>query len=173
MQLSKAISKIHDTKWSMVNNFTIQINNDKLSSVIREDIGVFDQDELNLSLVNIQTPDFANTLISSFIANGWRFHTNYDNLYTMSLTFRDKNQMELYRKFLKLYESTKDQYFDDVKFEMIIYKDPDWYGEEQSKFMILESCIITDISNIDFNTTTASEIAEFKINVACAKPIIQ
>ena len=107
MKLADAVRAAYNRKWSTANNFTVQI--DLKGSQIAA-VGQFQQD-INLSIISIKTPDITNSGIEAFIANEWRIHNGRDNLYSYSITFRDYDQMFLYQKFQRMYNITKEYLF--------------------------------------------------------------
>ena len=166
MKLADAVRAAYQRKWSVTNNFTVQF---VLKGAVSASVAEFKED-INLSIVSIKTPDVTNNGIEFFIGNEWRIHNGNDNLYKFSITFRDYNQMELYQKFMRLYSVTKISYFDDVAIDVILYKDPDWSSEEQIQIIRLEDSMIDGISNLDFNNTVDSEVAEFTVEFKCVNP---
>ena len=118
------------------------------------------------------TPDFQNTPIESFVGNKWRIQNGRDELYKFSITFRDKDQMSIYKSFYNLYRETKEQYFDNCSFSIIIYKDADYYYEKDRKFMLLNGTIVESVSQLQFSNDTQNQIAEFTVNFKCVSPNI-
>lgn len=123
--------------------------------------------DINLNIISITTPDITNTPIESYIGNKWFIQNGRDELYRFSITFRDQDQMKIYRDFYKIYRTQGHNYFDDVAFKVIISKDADWYNETDKKFMSLEGVFISGMSNVSFNNTTENQIAEFTVEFKC------
>ena len=168
MRLSDGIQEAYQRKWSMINTFTVQII---LSTFLSNKVGNFG-DDLNLNIINVTTPDFSNEPIEIFTANRWIIQNGKDTLYRFSITFRDEGQMSLYRKFMKIYSDTRENYFDDIASTIIIYKDADYVNEQDIKFMTFNGVIIEGISNLAFSNVIDSEIAEFTVNFKCNNPNI-
>lgn len=171
MNLKDGIAKAYETHWSMINTFTVEFqfgDNMNMVDLLRTD---FD-DSLNLHIVSVTTPDFQNSPIETFIGNRWRVQNGRDELYKFSITFRDKDQMRLYKSFYNLYRETKEQYFDNCSFDVIIYKDADYYDETDKKFMSLNRTIIESLSQLQFSNDTQNQIAEFTVNFKCIAPNI-
>jgi hypothetical protein len=169
MKLSDGIKKAYDTQWSMVNTFTVQI--DVPLFFVDEDIDFFG-DELNLNVISVQTPDFTNDPIEVYIANKWVIQNGKDALYRFSITFRDQDQMSLYKKFMKMYELTKDSYFDEVAMTIHIRKDADWSNEEEKPLMKFEGVLIEAVSNLALSNDTENQIAEFTVNFKSNSPYV-
>ena len=168
MKLSDGIQKAYQTKWSMFNTFTVQII---LSEAMANIFGQFD-DSLNLHITKITTPDFANDPIEEYIANKWVIQNGKDALYKFNIEFKDHNQNELYKKFVNMYLFTKENFFDDIKMDVIIYKDSDWLGEDSKYLMSLSGSMIESVSNLTFDNTAEGQISEFSVNFKCVSPFI-
>lgn len=168
MRLSDGIRLAYDRKWSMINTFTVQFI---IPQALVDVVGELD-DDVNLNVVNANTPDFTNDPIEAFIANRWVIHNGKDSLYRFSMTFRDYDQMSLYRRFMKIYNFAKDNYFDDASMKVIIDKDPDWDNERDKKFMEFDGCLVEGVSNLAFSNDTENQVAEFTVNFKCTTPKI-
>jgi hypothetical protein len=169
MKLKDAIIKAYDTHWSMINTFTVQFDFPfRFNNLLKTK---FD-DSINLCIKSINTPDFQNNPIESFVGNKWRIQNGRDEIYKFSITFRDKDQMSLYKSFYNIYRQTREQYFDNCSFKVIIYKDSDYSSEYDKKFMELSGTLIESVSNLAFSNETGSEIAEFTVNFKCVSPNI-
>ena len=70
-----------------------------------------------------------------------------------------------------MYSITKEYYFNEVFFDTILYKDADWAGEGQREIIRLEDSIISSVSNLDFNNTADSSVAEFTVEFKCVNPL--
>lgn len=171
MKLKDGIIKAYETHWSMINTFTVNFNFGRNLNMQRLLKTKFD-DSLNLHIVSLTTPDFQNTPIETFIGNRWRIQNGRDELYKFSITFRDKDQLRIYKSFYNLYRETKEQYFDNCSFSVIIYKDADYYNESDKKFMELNGTIIESVSQLQFSNDTQNQIAEFTVNFKCVSPNI-
>ena len=171
MKLKDGITKAYETHWSMINTFSVNFNFGRNLNMQRLLKTKFD-DSLNLHIVSLSTPDFQNTPIETFVGNRWRIHNGRDELYKFSITFRDKDQMWIYKSFYNLYRETKEQYFDNCSFNVTIYKDADYYSESDKKFMELNGTIIESLSNLQFSNDTQNQIAEFTVNFKCISPNI-
>lgn len=167
LKLSDGISQAYNRQWSMINTFTVQIN---LTEFLINNVGAI-TDDINLNIISLNTPDFVNDPIESFIANKWHIHNGRDQLYRFSITFRDQKQLELYRKFLKIYELSKYNYTDDVSFSVRISKDADWADEQEIVLMDLNGTMVEGVSNLAFSNDTENQIAEFTINFKSTTPI--
>ena len=169
MKLKDGITKAYETHWSMINTFTVNFN---FPWWMSKQLELPFDDSLNLHIVSLTTPTFSNTPIETFIGNRWRIQNGRDELYKFSITFRDKDQMMIYKSFYNLYKETKEQYFDNCSFSVIIYKDADYYNEYDRKFMELNGTIIESVSQLQFSNDTQNQIAEFTVDFKCVSPNI-
>ncbi len=167
MKMSDGIKNAYARRWSMINTFTVQI---EASEKLRTFTGVSFDDNVNLNIISFTTPDFTNNPIEVFVANRWRIHNGHDSLYKFQITFRDEQQMALYKAFMSIYDFTKDQYFDDASLTITVNKDADWANEsEEKEFIKLSGCLVEGVSNVSFNNTTENQIAEFTVSFKCNK----
>jgi len=171
MKLKDGITKAYETHWSMINTFTVEFQFGKNLNMKNLLKTKFD-DSINLHIVSVDTPSFQNNPIETFIGNKWRIQNGRDELYKFSITFRDKDQMRLYKSFFNLYKETKEQYFDNCCFSVTIYKDADYYGEKDKKFMVLNGTIVESLSQLQFSNDTQNQIAEFTVGFKCVSPNI-
>lgn len=173
MILSQGIQKAYEMKWSMANTFTVlmPIPAAIKTNLIKHGLSVdFEKefgDQINLNLISIDTPDFTNDPIEAFVANKWRINNGKESVKQFVMTFRDHNQMSLYRKFVHLYDVTKVSYFDDVAMNITIMKDADWNNEKEQTFMDIKGAIVMAVSNVSFNNIIESQIAEFSVTFKC------
>lgn len=161
MKLAQGIKQAYERAWSMVNNFTVQI---EMTSKMSSAIGGRFNEEINLNIISITTPDFTNDPIDVFIANKWFMYNGKEQLYRFNITFRDQDQMSLYKMFCKIYKFSKEQYFDDAAMQIRIIKDADWFKENDKEFLLFEGVLIENISNVSFSNNTENQIAEFSVN---------
>lgn len=170
MNVATQVQRAYNEKWSYINTFKVQM-------IFSPNIAKFiqwtnkEQENINLNLVSIDTPQFTNSNIESYVGGRWRIHNGRDELYRFSMTFRDQDQMLFYRKFLVAYLYQRTMYFDDIKMKVILYKDADYYGETELKLFELSDVFIESISQLSFSNITEAQIAEFTINFKCATPL--
>ena len=167
-KLADAINDAYNRRWAMINTFTVEIH---LPWYLRGKVGSFDED-INLNIVSVTTPDFTNDPIEVFVANRWVIQNGKDSLYRFTITFRDHNQMSLYKKFMRIYNLTKENYFDDIKMNIVINKDPDWANESNKKIMHFWGVLVEGVSNISFSNDTENQIAEFTVSIKCNSPVV-
>lgn len=167
MKLSDGIAKAYENKWSFNNTFTVAFSfTEELNRFMKS----YSTDAMNLNIISIQTPEFSNSPVELWIGNRWRTQNGRDNLYKFSITFRDMDQMSLYRAWHQVYLETAQQYFDHVSFNVKLYKDADWYNEGKDLLMNLEQTIVESVSQLTFSNDTQNQLAEFTVGFKCTAP---
>lgn len=177
MKFADGLVKAYEKKWSFVNSFTVQFTN--IRQEMKDFVSLYSQidlegqsEELNLQIVSIDTPQFTNQPIEVFVANKWITQNGRDELYRFSMTFRDSDQMDLYRAFVAMYNYTKEDYFDKVSFTVILEKDGDWYDQTNENIFEFNKTLIESVSQVQFNNTTENQIAEFTVNFKTTTPLL-
>ena len=170
MRFANAITEALDTKWSYINTFDVSFNIPEPLQFASGWDNSKDGRNINLHVVSIDTPQFTNSPIEVFVANRWVIQNGRDELYRFSITFRDRDQMDLYRKFVKMYQVTKELYFDDAKMTVTLSKDADWATEADKRLFHFDETIIESVSQIQFSNTTENQIAEFTVNFKTVLP---
>lgn len=174
MDFATGMIDAYKKKWSYINSFSVQFHNMKSKLTQGTSWNDFNDDSLNLNIVSIDTPQFTNQPIEVFVANKWVIHNGRDELYRFSITFRDEDQLKLYRAWLKMYHNTKEQYFDSIKFTVKIFKEADYIGEETEKLLLeMDNTIIESISQVQFSNNTENQIAEFTVNFKTTNTIVK
>lgn len=174
MNFADGLTKAYATKWSFINTFDVQfvfINPDIKDQIDWDD--EIDGKNLALNVVAIDTPQFTNQPIEQFVANRWIIGNGRDELYRFSMTFRDRDSMSLYRKFVRLYQKTREDYVDNVKFNVLLTKEADWHGQANKLLFQFENTIVENVSQLQFNTTTENQIAEFSVNFKTTFPNLE
>ncbi len=172
MKFADALIKAYQTRWSYVNSFSVEIG---FNENIKEEIGWSNADDenLNLNIISINTPQLTNSAIEVYVADRWRIHNGRYEVFNFDMTIRDQDQMKLYTKFLQAHQLQQYNYFDNIKMSPIIYKDPDYYKETKRKIITLEDTMITSISQVQFSNTTENQIAEFSVQFKSATPKVE
>ena len=166
--MAQAVTEAYNRQWSMSNTFTVQIH---LPIFLEDKVGVFG-DAINLNIKTFTTPDYTNSPIEVFVANKWVIQNGRDEMYRFSITFRDENQLSLYRKFIVMYNQIKENYFDDIKLQVLVFKEKDWMSEEDVLFATYDNCLIESVSNLVFSNDNEDEITEFTISFKTTSPEI-
>lgn len=174
MNFADGLRKAYDTKWSFINTFNVQFI--FVDPITKYDIDWDDDTDgqsINMHIVSIDTPQFTNQPIEVFVANKWITQNGRDELYRFSITFRDRDSMALYRKFMRLYQRTREDYFDYVKFTVLLTKEGDWLNQQDKILFSFEDTIVESVSQLQFNNTTENQIAEFTVNFKTTFPNLE
>lgn len=160
--MSDAIKKAYEKQWSMVNTFRVSF--EFANTAFQSRIGGAFSDDVNIHIKTFDMADLQNASIDTFSNNQWFIHNGRDELYRFTATFRDANNMSLYRKFALIYKETKESYFDEVKMTVRVWKEPDWYGKTEKQILQYDGVLVEAVSNIALSNETENEIAEFTIS---------
>jgi len=168
MSLANSLQQAYETRWSYINTFKVIFG---FSDFLLKNVGWtnFDNDDIQLNIISIDTPEFTNTQIEVFQADEWRIHNGRDELYRFSVTFRDKNQMELYNKFIQMYKVQRLSYFDEIKSTVTIEKEADWLNEKDRTLLSMRDVLIENVSKVQFSNSTEAQIAEFSVGFKCTR----
>ena len=173
MRLSEVVEKVYRKNWTLVSNFSIDLfpKSSDFASLIGWGDMKKTNDDINMSLISIDTPEYNNQSIEDYSGNMWRYNNGRDELFRFTITFRDFNQMELYHKFINAYNLSKDNYFDKIVFNVSVYNDAD-NGTPGKKLLFgSQSALIEGVSQLQLNYTTKNQIAEFSVRFKCNSPL--
>lgn len=169
---ANSVVNIMKSKWSYSNTYTVEINfSEKMKTKIKWNDDTYGKN-INDYIVSVNTPDFSNTPIEIYVGGQYRIQNGKNELYRFSITFRDLDQMTLYRKFLTAYRTQKHWYFDDGKMSVNLIKDRDYYKENDRQLLFLGDCFIEGVSNLDINNNNESQVAEFTVKFKSTSPDI-
>ena len=182
MSLNDVMKDIQQTKWTKINNFAVSmtfanVNTDlpKVAGVPESIItgGSFLPEVLDKSVIAFDTANLTNMTLDAFIGFRWNTHVSRDELYRFSLTFRDFDNMVLYKTFSKMYQLSKGRYYDSIKMNVTVFNDVEYVNTgDKKQFLRYEGAIIENISQVQFNNTTENQIAEFTIGFKCPKVVV-
>lgn len=170
MAFSDDLIQLMATNWSFSNNYTFQfIFTPTMMNAVKWNDDT-DGKNINLYIVSADTPDFTNNPIEVYTGGNFRIHNGKDQLYRFTVTFRDFNNMNLYRKFINMYRLQKNLYFDDIATKVIITKGDDYGMGSDIKLMTLDDTMIEGVSNLSYNTTNEAQVAEFTVRFKSMSP---
>lgn len=162
--LHDAISTIYNTKWALNTNFYIELtpHND---NTLWSELGLKDFD-LNLYIKSIELPQYGtSTVIEEFINDRYRIAQGVYDVAQITLSFKDFDSFILYKTFLKYLTNSRNKYFNDISFNIDIFKMPDYPEETSKKIMTIEKCIIKYVSKITLSNENEAQIGEFDIQI--------
>lgn len=166
MRLSDAIVKAHEKNWSFTNTFSIQIHvdgNSQLKGLQFLEL----KDEINMHIASVDLPDIQGTQIEEFVVDRFRLGISADQPYRFSINFIDYNQMEIWRSFIEGYNRTKENYFDNIKLSVKIFKEPDvTLNSEEGDLVHLitfKEAMIESVGRFSLSNEDEAQIQKFSI----------
>ena len=170
MSLNSVMTNIRNTNWAKINNFEVDIT--FLNSKLLKAFGIPASelpDILKTCLVSVDTTGFTNQPIEEFIGYKWTFNNTRDELYRFSMTFRDFDDMVLYKAFVKMYRRTKGLYPAESKINIKVSTGIEYENDKVTQLIEYEDAMIESVSQLQFNNTTENQIAEFSVSFKCSK----
>ena len=171
MKFYNAVPEVYKRRWSYISNFSVQLVMPTTLDQICQWSKHFGSD-VNLNVKDISVPQWGMSLFDDVIAD--QRVVAYDKFenFQISVTFRDQDQMALYRTLTRAFVACRKMYADDCACTIIVTKDADYYNEKDKPLATFNKCLITGISQLSFSNETKNQIAEFSVEFACLKPII-
>lgn len=169
MKFYDAVPEVYKRKWSYISTFGVQIFMPKALDDICGWSKSFGSD-VELNVKDVTAPQWGMSLFDAVIAD--RRVAAYDKFenFSLSITFKDQNQMLLYRTFVTAFAACRKMYADDCGMTIVILKDADYRGESDKKIVTFGKCLITGVSQLSFSNETKNQIAEFSVEFAVLLP---
>jgi hypothetical protein len=117
------------------------------------------QDVWDMAVINIDTFETSASPEAVAIAGKYRYTVPMYNVFSMSITFRDLEGLQLKDYFMEIWKSQQTKYFDDVKSTIEIYS----VGNLIFKS---DDVLIDNISQSQFNNSN-TQIMEFTVLFTC------
>lgn len=173
--LADAVVEAYKRHWTLTNTFRVEITwaDDKARGNIgTSEVGWSNEmnSKFNLNVVNITTPQYSASQNDIFVADRWKTSIGRNEIWRFSITIRDENYMFYHRAFTKTFLMQNKLYFDECKMNVVIYKLPDYYGEQEAKIYEFKDCLVESVGSVTFDSTADSNIAQFTVNFKCIKP---
>lgn len=171
MKFYDAVPEAYVRRWSYISNFTVHFFMAPALDNICKWSERFGSD-VDLNIKDISVPQWGMGLFEEIIAD--RRVLAYDKFenFSVSITFRDQDQMALYRTLARAFAASRSMYADDCACTITLIKDADYKGEADKKLITFNHCLMTAISQLSFSNETKNQIAEFSVEFACIKPIV-
>jgi hypothetical protein len=171
MNFAEGVDKAYKIKWAYVNTFQVQF---LFSELMKENVGWTpdDEDGLNINIKGISTPQYTNQPIEVYVGDQWKIHNGRNELWKFTISFRDQDQLTLYRKFVKSYNWQKTAYFDQCKMDITLWKDADYQDEGDEILFVFNNVMIESVGQVQFSNETEAQIAEFDVEFKCTTPLI-
>ena len=172
MLLQDAVREVYKKNWTLIANFSFILHpTPEFGNLINWGSIEKTNTDLNIACISIETPEYTNQSIEDYSGNMWRYNNGRDELFRFTMTFRDFNQFELYRKFVNAYNLSKDNYFDKVVFNCQVFADPDNGTPKSTLLFGTQSALIEGVSQLSLNNSTKNQIAEFTVRFKCNSPL--
>ena len=155
---SSSINAIYEKQWDFISNFKIQILHTKTGD------NLIEPKDLNISISEINLPGYTCSPVEFFAGGEWRIANGRDEILTCSVTFRSYGDMENYKKLVKFYASTKEAYPMDNFCKISFFKLNEAPYTNESEIISFDRCLITGVSQVQFNHSTENQILEFSID---------
>ena len=168
LSLHDAISKIQETRWTFTNNFNVQFLFDGDNKLARH-CGL-DGLDINLYIKECKIPQIGTSnLIEKFTLDRPRIAMGAWECTVFDFTFKDFDNLDLYKRFVAYVAGERYTYFDQYKFKIKVMKLGDHYGDEPEKHVLtLDNCYITTVSQITFSNDTEAQVLEFSVQIKSA-----
>jgi len=171
MDFASGVAAAYNKKWAYNNTFSVQFI---FAKYLKTKIGWTSADEkgLDIHIKGVSTPQFTNQAIETYIGDRWRVHNGRNELWKFTITFKDHNQLSLYRKFINTYNAQKIQYFDDIRMTVILLKDADYVSQADSILFTFNDVMIDSVGQVQFSNESDTQIVEFDVEFKCLSPVI-
>jgi hypothetical protein len=166
--IATQIADAYNAKWSMVNNFTIQITfGSKLLSAAGVNSYMFEPKAFNLVCKGMDLPQLAYSPIESYQGGQYKMTQGKPEAIRFGMHFRDKDQLGYFRAFRRLWQAQKYLYLDEIGIQVHVYKDPDYYNEKDLLVEKYTKCQIESVSSLQYSQDTEAQITEFQVQFKC------
>lgn len=161
---SSSVQKAYKKRWSFINNFTCIITPvaSEMQGIAAE-FGILFRD-LDLNIKDVTVPQYSYNQIDFWMVDRHRVTVGQTAPMTLTITFRDEDQMRLYKAFLAMFQASKNLYPDNAAFSIKVAKDADYLGELDNTVVFdAQKALITSVSQLNFSNETEAQIAEFSV----------
>lgn len=171
--LKAQIMEAHSAKWSMINNFTIQMSlGGKLLAAASVNSELFAVDKFNIVCKGMDLPQLSYSPVETYQGDQYKMTLGKQEAYRWNMSFRDRDQLIYWRSFCKLWQAEKFMYPEDIGITISVFKDPDYYKEGDLKVSEYRLCQIESVSNVQYSQDTEAQIAEFTVQMKSPKAIV-
>lgn len=170
ISLHDAVAKIQGTKWTFTNNFEVQLLFDSGNTLAsRCGLDTMGSD-INLYIKDVAIPQIGtSTLIEKFTLDRPRIAMGAWECTTFDFTFKDFDNLGLYKRFVAYVAGERDTYFDEYKFKVKVIKLGDHVGDASEQHVLtLDNCYITTVSQVTLSNEHDSQVLEFGVQIKSA-----
>lgn len=173
LSLSNALRKAQQVQWSFTNSFSVTLNLEETMAGLVGWNNSKMPEILNLSIKNVDIPQHTADLIEKIIAGEWHFSRNEDEIFVVTLTFRDMYNGALYRLFKSIWSAAKVNYMDKSKFSLsvdLVAGKKNSNGKDSATIFYTDAAYMTSISQLQLSHEN-SEILEFSVEFKTNEPL--
>ena len=170
ISLHDAVAKIQGTKWTFTNNFEVQLLFDGGNTLAGrcglDSLG----SDINLYIKDCIIPQIGtSTMIEKFTLDRPRIAMGVWECTTFDFTFKDFDNLGLYKKFVAYVAGERYTYFDEYKFKVKVIKLGDHVGDaDEQHVLTLDNCYITTVSQVTLSNEHESQVLEFSVQIKSA-----
>lgn len=175
--LQSAYNKIISTNWSHTNSFQVRFNfsntfnNLGIDSAFSATKNSLENNYEEVYINQAMIPALTTSPIENYIDH--RYISTMNNFQTQDVTikFTDHDMLTLYKFFSAYMIAQRDNYPEDYYFTLTLSKLKDNFGETDTDIIQFNNCMITTVSQLDFNNTAngSGVFAEFDITIHTTK----
>lgn len=169
--LNKVVTNVQQVQWTITSNFYVEMKpkEDLIKNAVGWTTNTVDfQEVMQMSIKNIDLPQHTADLVEKMIAGKWHISRNEDEIFVVSITFRDMWAGALYRMFKNIWNLGKQLYPNYSTFSIKIYLT---HGNNNNNFVVynVDDAFLTSISQIQLSHENA-EILEFTVEFKSNEP---
>lgn len=128
-------------------------------------IGLPDADTLTSACTSIQLPDINSAPIEEYIAEEWRFAIGRLENYLISLTFRDYDNFDLYKKWAYGIQKFLREYPDSQKLNLEIQTSSNFGVDDFVPMANFNDCILITVSGPTLDHSAIASVGEFTVTL--------
>ena len=170
--LNKVVSNVQQIQWTITSNFYVVM--EPKEPTIQNTIGWTTNTEdfrevIQMSIKSVDLPQHTADLVEKMVAGKWHISRNEDELFVISITFRDMWAGALYRMFKNIWNLGKQLYPNFSTFGIKVYLT---HGKDTDEVLVYEvdDAFMTSISQIQLSHEN-SEIMEFTVEFKSNEPL--
>jgi len=125
-------------------------------------------DVLSMACQGISLAELNATPIEDWVGEEWRFATGRLENYQITITFKDYDNFELYRKFANAFQKFTRMYPDDQKIDLLIDTSDDFGVNAFKTIVEFKDCMIIAVSGATLDNSAVASVAEFTVTLKCS-----
>jgi hypothetical protein len=147
-------------KWQDPSKFSVHIYPKGSESVSHLKV---EPEKVTAAITNIQLAEINTDPVDEWVGEEWRFSTGRLDFYTVTLTFKDYENFELYRMWTRAIQDFARVYPDDQKFDIMVQTATDYDITSFIPTVLFMDCILVTVSGPTLDNAANASIAEFTV----------